>query len=97
MLDRRLHIEPLWGRLFAGHNDVDVVPAAQAVIGHGQQCVRIWWEIHADDFRLLVHHVVNEAGVLMTKAVVILAPDVGREQVIQRGNGAPPGNVARGF
>ena len=34
MFDRGLHIEPLRRGLLAGHDHVDVVAAAQAMIGH---------------------------------------------------------------
>src|SRR5262249_32726921 len=44
---------------------------------------------------LLVHHEINETGVLMTEAVVVLPPDVSGQKIIQRRDGAPPWNVAR--
>jgi hypothetical protein len=37
VLDRRVHRQPLRRRLLAGDDDVDVVAAAQAVVGHRQQ------------------------------------------------------------
>jgi len=44
------------------------------VIGHRQQTVGC--QVDADDLSLLVDDVVNEAGILMAEAVVVLAPDV---------------------
>ena len=63
-------------RLLAGHDDVDVVAAAQAVVGDRQQAVGVRREVDADDLRLLVHDVVDEAWVLMREAVVVLPPHV---------------------
>ena len=46
----------------------------------------------------LLHGVIDEAGILVRKAVVVLAPDVGREQIIERRDGRAPGNfLARGL
>ena len=77
MLDRLVHRQPLRSRLLAGDDDVDVVAAAQAVIGHRQQRVGVRRQIDADDLRFLVHDVIDEAGVLVAESVVILPPDVG--------------------
>ena len=95
MRDGRVHVEPLRRRLLAGDDDVDVVAAAQAVVGDREQRVRVGRQVDADDFRLLVDHVVDEAGILMAEAVVILSPDVRREQVVERGDRPPPRNVTR--
>src|SRR5262249_28431787 len=76
VLDRLVHCQPLGRWLFAGDEYVDVVAASQAVIGNGKQTVRIGREIDPYDFRLLVYDVIDETRVLMTKAVVILPPDV---------------------
>ena len=54
VLDRRVHVEPLRRRLLARDDDVDVVPAAQAVIGDREQRVGVRRQIDADDLRLLV-------------------------------------------
>ena len=58
---RGVHRQPLRRRVLAGDDDVDVVPAAQAVIHHAQQAVGVRRQIHADDFRLLVDRVIDEA------------------------------------
>ena len=71
-----IHIQPLRRGLFAGDDDIDVVAAAQAVIRHGEQTVGIRRKIDADDLGLLVHDVIDEAGILVAEAVVILPPDV---------------------
>ena len=74
MFDGGVHVEPLRRGLLPGDNHVHVVAAAQAVVRHREQGVRIGRQIDADDFRLLVHDVVDETGVLMAETVVVLPP-----------------------
>jgi hypothetical protein len=76
VLDRLVHGEPLGGRLLAGDDDVDLIAAAQAVVGDAEQAVGVGRQIDAHDLGLFVDHVVDEAGILVRKAVMILAPDV---------------------
>src|SRR5690242_13732774 len=83
--------------MLAGNDDVDVVAAAKAMVGDTEQRVRIRRKIDADDLGLLVHDMIDEAGVLMTEAVVILPPDVRTEKVIERGDGPAPLDVPRGL
>ena len=90
-----VHVQPLRRGLFAGHDHVDVVAAAQAMIGHRKQRVGVGRQIDADDLRLFVDDVVDEARVLVAEAVVVLPPDVRRQQVVERGDRPPPGNVPR--
>ena len=71
-----VHRQPLRRGLLAGDDDVDVVAAAQAVIGHREQRVGIGRQIDANDLGLLVDHMIDKARVLMAEAVVILPPDV---------------------
>ena len=93
MLDRLVHGEPLRRRLLAGDDHVHIISASQAVVGHREQRVGVRRQIDADDLRLLVHDVVDEARILVAKAVVILPPDVRAEQVIERADRPPPANV----
>ena len=95
VLDGRVHVEPLQRGLLAGDDDVDVVAAAQAVVGHREQRVGVRRQIDADDLGLLVDHVIDEARVLVAEAVVVLPPDVRGEQVVQRGDRPPPRDVPR--
>ncbi len=90
MPHRLLHVQPLRRRVLAGHHDVHVVPAAQTVIHYRQQAVGIGRQVDAHDRGLLVHRHVDEAGVLVGEAVVILPPDVGRQQVVEGCDLAPP-------
>ena len=48
----------------------------QALLRHPEQRVRVGGQVDADHLGLLVHHVIDEAGVLVAEAVVILPPDV---------------------
>jgi hypothetical protein len=76
VLDRLVHREPLGRRLLARDDHIDVVPAAQAVVGDREEAVRVRRQVHADDLGFLVHDMVDEAGVLVAEAVVVLPPDV---------------------
>ena len=88
------HIQPLRRRLLAGHHDVDILATAQAVIHHRQQGVGVGRQVDPHHIGLLVHHVVDEPGVLVRVAVVVLAPDVRSQQDVERGDVAPPGHLA---
>jgi len=90
---RGVHVEPLPLGLLAGDDDVDEVAAAQAVVGHRQQAVGVGRQVDAHHVRLLVGDVVDEAGVLVRQAVVVLAPDVRGEQVVERGHRRTPRDV----
>ena len=57
-------------------DDIDVIRAAQAVIGNNQQAVGIRWQINARNLRAFVDNQIEKAWVLMCKAVVILSPHV---------------------
>ena len=97
MFDRRIHVEVLKGHLFTRNGHVDVVSAAQTVIGDRQQRVCVWRQIDSDDFGLFVYHVIDEARILMAEAVVVLPPDVGSEQIVERSDRSPPRDVPRDF
>ena len=62
-------------------------------VGDTQQGVGVRRQIDADDGGLLGEHVVDEPRVLVGEAVVVLPPDVGGEQIVERGDRAPPGDV----
>ena len=49
-----------------------------------QQAVCVGRQIDADDIGLFVCDMIDEAGILMGKAIVVLPPDMGRQQVVQR-------------
>ena len=89
----RRHGQPLRRLVFAGDHDVDVVAAPEAMVPHRQQAVGVGRQVHAHDGRLLVDHMIDEAGVLMREAVMGLLPDMRGEQVVQRGDLATPGKL----
>ena len=62
MFNGLVHRQPLRGRLFACDHDVDIVAAAQAVIGHRKERVRVRRKINADDLCFLVYNVIDEPG-----------------------------------
>jgi len=84
------HRQPVRLRVLAGDDHVDVVAAAQAVVHHGQQRVGVRRQVDPDHLGLLVHDVVDEAGVLVREPVVVLPPHVRGEQVVQRRDRPPP-------
>ena len=67
------------------------------MVGDRQQRVGVRRQVDPDDLGLLVHHVVDEAGVLMREPVVVLPPYQGGEQVVQRRDRAPPGDLPGGL
>ena len=97
MNDGLLHRQPLRQRVLAGDDDVHVMPTAQAMIEHRQEAIGVRRQIDPNDVRLLVDHVIEEAGVLMGEAIVVLLPDVRGEQVVQRCDLAAPGQFERDF
>ena len=64
------------GGLLTADDHVDVVATAQAMIGNGQQRVCIRRQVHPNHLGSLVGDVVDEAGILMRCAVVVLAPNM---------------------
>src|SRR5260370_9223937 len=95
MLDRGFHSEVLRRGLLASDDDVDVIAAAKAVIRDGQQTIGVRRKIDANDVRLFIYDVADEAGVLSREAVIVLAPDVRGEEIVERGDRAAPANAAR--
>ena len=90
-----LGVEPVGLRLLAGDHDVDVVPRAQAVVVRRQQRVRVRRQVDPHDRRVLVHHHVEEPGVLVGGAVVVLPPDVRGQQVVEAGERSAPRHLRR--
>ena len=95
VLDGGVDRQPLRRRVLARDHDVDVMSAAQAVVHHRQQAVCIRRKVDPHDLGLLVHDVVDETGILVSEAVVILTPDMRGQQVVQRGDLPPPRQVRR--
>ena len=54
VLDCLIHRQPLGGWLLAGDDDIDVVAAAQAVVGDRQQAIGVGRQIDSDDLSFLV-------------------------------------------
>ena len=74
--DCRFHVQVGQGGLLAGDDDVDVVAAAQAVIGDRQQRVRVRWQIHPYHLGPLVGDVIDESGILVRRTVMVLTPNM---------------------
>ena len=65
------------------------------MVGDPEQRVGVRWKVDADDVGLLVGDEVDEAGILVAEAVVVLPPDMRGQEIVQRGDRAPPGQAAR--
>ena len=94
MLCCSVAIQPLGRRLLTRNDHIDVVAAPEAVIDNGEQGVRVRWQIDADNVCLLVHHMIDEARVLVAEAIVILAPDMGGQEIGERGDRLAPSDLA---
>ena len=65
----------------------------QAVVVGGQQGVGVRRQIDPHHLGALVDHVVDEPRILMAEPVVVLAPDMAGQQVIEAGDRPSPRNV----
>ena len=88
--DRRLHIQILQVDLLVRDDDVDVVDAAQAMVGDRQQAVGIGRQVDAHNARALVGHHVEKSGVLVRETIVVLPPHQGGDQQVERRYLGPP-------
>jgi len=52
------------------------------MVHYRQQAVGIRWKVNPHHLGLLIDYVVDETGVLVCKAVVILPPDVRGQQIV---------------
>lgn len=93
MLDGGVHVQVLEVILLVADDDVDVVVTAQAVVSGGEQAVHVRGQVDAGNLRILVNHNVDEARILVGEAVVVLAPDGGGNQQVDRGDGRTPGDL----
>ncbi len=91
VLDGGVHIQILQVHLLVRNDDIDVVAASEAVVRDREQTVGVGGQVDARHFRALVRHNVDKARVLVSKSVVILAPDRRRDQQIQRCDLPAPG------
>ena len=74
VLFRCVDVEPLQLGLLVNDDQVDVIAAAQAMVRHRQETVRVRWQVHARHRSALREDDVDEAGALVTEAIVIVAP-----------------------
>src|SRR5687768_7424778 len=92
MSDGRIHIQPLECGLFSHDDDIDEISGTKALVGNIKKGIRIRRKINTNDTGLLVDDKVDKTGVLMGKAVMVLAPHMRCQQIIEGGDGSPPGN-----
>ena len=87
---RRIHIQVHQVLLLVCHNHIHIILAAQAVVRHTQQAVRIRRQIDPRHLRALVAHHIQKSWVLVRKPVMILPPHHRRDQQVHRRNRRPP-------
>src|SRR5207248_7869780 len=90
-----VHIDIQQVRLLVCDNDVDVVGAAQAVGRDRQQAVRVGRQVDARDTRALIGNDIQEPWILVCETVVILPPNGGGNQQVERGDIGAPRQLAR--
>ena len=73
-------------RLLIADDYVDVVLAAQTMVGDRQQRINIRRQIYPRHFGSFVYDHVEKARVLMRESIVILPPDSGGNQQVKRGH-----------
>lgn len=90
VLDGLFHRQPLGARVLGRDQHVHIVAAADAVVKAAQQAVGVRRQVQAHDIGLFVGDMVQKAGVLVGVAVVVLLPDVGGQNQVQRGDALAP-------
>jgi hypothetical protein len=93
MLDSSGHIEELQMILLVCYNDIDIVRALEAVIHRRQQAISIGRQIYSDDLRRLIAEDIEETRILMREAVMILTPDGGGQENVERRDCNAPLNL----
>src|SRR5215831_16992215 len=83
VLDRGVHVQVLKVQLLVGNDHVDVVLASEAMVRDRQQAVRVGRQINASHGGALIQNNVEEAGILVGEAVVVLPPNSGGDQEVQ--------------
>ncbi len=85
-----------WIPAFAGMTHVDLVVEMQQLFRalFNPPRHRSARQIDLHDLRLLVGDMINEAGILMAEAVVILPPDMRGQEIVERSDRAPPRDLA---
>lgn len=76
MANGRIDVEPLPLRLLSGDDQIDIIVTAQAVIRDRQQAVCVGRQIDAHDVGFFVCDMIDEAGILVGEAIVVLSPDM---------------------
>ena len=93
VLDGLLHGEVLHSRVLGGHDHIDIVAAADTVVNAAEQAVGIGRQVQPHHIGGLVGNMVQKAGVLMGKAIVVLGPDGGSQNDVEGGDVLAPGDI----
>lgn len=84
------HVEVLQVILLIGNYNVDIILAVETVVHDRKKTVTVGREVDADDLGGLVGDDVEETGVLVSETVMVLTPDRGGKQNVERGDFGTP-------
>lgn len=81
------------GGLLAAEDGVDAVGGLVDALGHGESHVSVGRIVSVHDMRVvgLVEQQVDKAGILVREAVVVLTPNMARQQNVEAADGARHG------
>lgn len=85
-----LHVEVLQVVLLIGNDNVDVVFAFETMVHDREKAVTVGREVDTDDLGGLVCDDVEETRVLVSETVVVLTPDGGSKENVERGDFGTP-------
>src|SRR5262249_8278118 len=90
VLDSGVHVQVLEVQLLVGNDHINVVLAPESVIRYRQQTFRVGRQVNACRGGALIQNNVEETRILVRESVVVLPPNRGGDQEVQRRDIAPP-------
>ena len=91
--DGSVHIHVLKVELLVADDHVDIVLATQTMVDYRQQTIDIRRHVYPSHLSPFVDDHINEAGILVSEAVVILPPNSGGNQQVERRDTLTPGQL----
>src|SRR6185437_11149252 len=93
MFDGSVNIHVLQMHLLVANNYVYIILTSQTVISDRQERIDVGRHVDASHGSTLVHYDINETGILVGKAVMILAPHGRSDQQVQGRDFFTPGQL----
>ena len=94
MLHSLIHGQPLIAGMLGCNDNIDIVLGTYAVIEAGKQTVCIGGKVHTYNICLFICNMIQETGILMCEAVVVLLPYIGGKDQVQGSDLCSPGELA---